>query len=164
MWVKRLLLILFMLFLPIAHAADYYADIEAEVDETGFIVIKGDTNHPSLLTEGTEEHTSKKQSYWLFDISTEEIFSNYFVLLSLPEGASVNYVKSSGNFRIESVGKGLAVRVFGENEKMSIKVQYQIVDYKKRYIGIIITSSIVISVAPLDRLKESLVEPVPAIK
>lgn len=144
--VKRYLLslIIALLFLPIVSAGDYYADIEISVDESGLAAIKGESNYLNFITEGTDRYTSKKQSYWLFELSTEEVFSDYFVLVRLPEGASVNYVKSSGNFRIENLGERLGVRVFGQDEEMSIKIQYQIVKSEKSYIGIIITLSIVI--------------------
>jgi len=133
-----LFLITSLLFLPIGYSIDYYADVEIEVDESGFVSIKGNTNHPDLLTEATGEYTSKKQLFWLFNLSTEETFSNYISSLSLPDGASINYVKASGNFRIENKGGGLIIKSFGQDEKISIIVQYQLSKEKEHYIGLII--------------------------
>jgi len=138
--VERYLLFLItgLLFLPIGYSIDYYADIEIEVDKTGFVSIKGNTNHPDLLTVATGEYTSKKQLFWLFNLSTEETFSNYVVSVILPEDSSINYVKSLGVFRIEERGGRLAVNSFGENEKISIIAQYQVAKDRDNYIGVMI--------------------------
>ena len=123
--VKKLL-ILILLFLPIAYAADYYADIDINVDEAGFVTIDGSTNHPNLLVENSQLYTSKEQSLWLLNITKQEEFSDYVYSLNLPGSASINYIKSSGFFRIESTNGKLHIKGFGENKPFSILVQYQI--------------------------------------
>jgi uncharacterized membrane protein len=45
--------------------------------------------------------------------------------LTLPKGSSINYIKSSGSIRIEESLGNLIVRGFGENESLSIVIQYQ---------------------------------------
>ena len=104
--VKRLLLLI-LLFLPIAYAADYYADISINVDESGFVTIEGSTDHAHLLAEDTQIYTSKKQSYWLLNITKQETFSDFIYSLNLPSSASINYIKSSGSFRIETNNRKL---------------------------------------------------------
>jgi len=94
-------LILILLFLPIVYAQDYYADIEINVDDAGFVTINGQTNHPNLLIENSPIYTSKKQDYWLLNITLNEEFSEYVYSVDLPTSASINYIKSSGFFRIE---------------------------------------------------------------
>ena len=140
---KYLFFVVFVFFLQIAYAEDYYADLEISVDNMGFVTIDGNTNYPGLLSDSTEKYTSKKQSYWLLDISTNDVFSDYFISVNLPEGASVNYIKSSGNFRIEGKGDRLAVNAFGHNKPLSIIVQYQAKKKASSYVGVLVVALIV---------------------
>ncbi len=121
-----LLIIQTTMYLPSISAQNYYADITIEVDSSGFVTIDGTTNHPDLLIENTEIYTLKKQSYWLLNITNEDIFSDYIYDLTLPKGSSINYIKSSGFISIEEDKGNLFIRGFGENESFSILVQYQI--------------------------------------
>ena len=100
-------------------ADNYYADITINVDNSGFVTIEGTTNHPDLLAENTEIYTSKKQSYWLLNITKDEIFSDFVYVVTLPEGASINYVKSSSFIRIEEDLGSLVVKGFGQNKTFS---------------------------------------------
>jgi len=120
------MLFLFILYLPSAHADDYYADVTIDIDDSGFVTIDGITNHPDLLAEDTEVYTSKKQSYWLLNITKDGVFSDYIFVLTLPEGSSINYIKSSGSIRIEEDFGKLTVKGFGQNNSLSVIIQYQI--------------------------------------
>jgi uncharacterized membrane protein len=104
----------------------YYADISITVDSSGFVSIQGLTNYPNISTFETQEYTSKQQSYWLLNITKKELFSEYVFDLRLPEDSSINYIKSSGSIRIEENQGNLLVKGFGENESLSIIIQYQI--------------------------------------
>jgi uncharacterized membrane protein len=119
------LLIVTITFLSSVHAENYYADISIDVDSGGFVTIDGITNHPDLLVKNTEIYTSKKQSYWLLNITIEDVFSDFIYVLTLPEGSSINYIKSSGSLRIEENQGNLQVKGFGDNESFSLSVQYQ---------------------------------------
>jgi uncharacterized membrane protein len=121
-----LTLIFTIICLPITSAETYYADITIDVDQYGFITIDGVTNHPNLLEKNTENYTSKKQSFWLVNITKEGNFSDFVYVLTLPQSSSINYIKSSGSIRIEENQGKLIIRGFGENEPFSIQVQYQI--------------------------------------
>jgi uncharacterized membrane protein len=118
-------LILSILYFSSAQADAYYADISIDVDSSGFVTIDGVTNHPDLLVKNSEIYTSKKQGYWLLNITKKEIFSDFIYILSLPEKSSINYIKSSGFISIEEDEGNLLVKGFGENESLSILVQYQ---------------------------------------
>ena len=118
--------LLLIIYLPSISAEDYYADVTIVVDSSGFVTIEGVTNHPDLLAKNTEIYTSKKQSYWLLNITKEELFTDFIYVLTLPEGSSINYIKSSGFIRIEETQGDLLVKGFGENESFSVQVQYQI--------------------------------------
>jgi uncharacterized membrane protein len=120
-----LFLFLSIIYLPAICARDYYADITIDVDSSGFVTIDGTTNHPDLLINDTEIYTLKKQSYWLLNITKEGVFSDFVYALTLPEGSSINYIKSSGFIRIEENQGNLLVNGFGENESFSIIIQYQ---------------------------------------
>jgi len=115
-----------IIFIPSISAQNYYADVTIEVDSSGFVTIDGITNHPDLLIENTEIYTSKKQSYWLLNITKEDVFSDFIYELILPKGSTINYIKSSGFIGIEENQGNLFVRGFGENETFSVIIQYQI--------------------------------------
>jgi uncharacterized membrane protein len=123
-----LIIILFIssiFYLSSVQAESYYADISIDVDSSGFVTIDGITNHPDLLVKNSEIYTSKKQSYWLLNITKEDVFSDFIYILTLPEKSSINYIKSSGFISIEEDEGNLVVKGFGENESFSILVQYQ---------------------------------------
>lgn len=120
-------LLIQMIYLPIISAQDYYADVTIDVDASGFVTIDGITNYPNLLENNTDMYTSKKQSNWLLNITKDENFTDFVYALTLPEGSSINYIKTSGSIRIEEFQGKLIVKGFGENEPFLIQVQYQIV-------------------------------------
>ena len=117
---------LLLLLSPVVCADDYYADINIDVDDSGFVTIDGVTNYPELLMEDTELYTSKNQSYWLLNVTKEGNFSDFVYSLTLPGGSSINYIKSSGSIRIEEDSGKLIVKGFGQDESFSIVVQYQV--------------------------------------
>jgi uncharacterized membrane protein len=119
-------LLFLIICLPSTFAEDYYADVIIDVDSSGFVTIEGVTNYPDLLVKNTDIYTSKKQSYWLINITKDENFTDFVYVLNLPVDSSINYIKSSGSIRIEENQGKLIVRGFGENEPISIVVQYQI--------------------------------------
>ena len=120
-----LFLFLSIIYSPSICAQDYYADITIDVDSSGFVTIDGITNYPDLLINDTEIYTLKKQSYWLLNITKEDVFSDFVYVLTLPESSSINYIKTSGFIRIEENQGNLLVKGFGENESFSIIIQYQ---------------------------------------
>jgi uncharacterized membrane protein len=126
---KRILLctlLILIIYLPTTSAQDYYADINIDVYSYGFVTIDGTTNYPDLLAKDTEVYTLKKQSYWFLNITKDGDFSDFVYVLTLPKGASINYIKNTGFIRIEEDQGKLIINGFGENEIFSIKVQYQI--------------------------------------
>ena len=120
-----LLLVVASIF-PVLPAEEYYADLTIDVDTSGVVTIDGISNHPDLLIENTERYTSKKQSYWLLNITKNETFSDFLYAVTLPGGSSINYLKSSGSIRIEEEEGNLIVKGFGQNTSFSVIVQYQI--------------------------------------
>jgi uncharacterized membrane protein len=120
------LICLMIISSPLITAIDYYADITIELDSSGFVTIDGITNHPNLLIKNTEIYTSKKQNYWLLNITKDDVFSDFIFDLTMPKGSTINYIKSSGFIGIEENNGNLFVRGFGENETFSVLIQYQI--------------------------------------
>lgn len=115
-----------LLLMPYVYAAGYYADLKVDIDAQDYVTIKGNTNHPSILTESTDKLISKTQGKRLLEIKTQEQFSQYIIELNFPSSTAINYVKSEGLFRIESsIGK-LTLVTFAENKPIDIKIQYQI--------------------------------------
>lgn len=117
---------LILLLFPNVYAEYYYADVEITVDNSGFVTIDGITNHPDLLINNTELYTSKKQSYWLLNITKGDVFSDFVYTVTLPISSSINYVKTSGSMRIEEEQGQLTISGFGQNKSFSIIVQYQV--------------------------------------
>jgi len=104
----------------------YYADVTITVDASGFVTIDGLTDYPGLLVKDTQNYTSKQQSIWLLNITKVGQFSEFVYVLTLPKGSLINYIKASGSIRIEENQGSLVIRGFGENDSLSIVVQYQI--------------------------------------
>jgi uncharacterized membrane protein len=110
---------------------DYYADVVVDLDEAGSVTISGTANHPLLAARSTDSLTSKRGAYWLFNLTLpkDDLFSDYVFELQLPQGAGVNYVKTSGKFRIATDGDRITVKGVGSNESLSVVVQYQLKEY-----------------------------------
>lgn len=124
-----IILFVFLIFIfshPIICAQNYYADIEISVDESGVVDIEGISNHPDLLVQNSHLYTYKKQSYWLLNITKEEVFSDYIYVLTLPEGSKINHIKTSGFRGIEEEDGKLIISGAGQNESLSVVVQYQV--------------------------------------
>lgn len=117
--------VFFILYVP-SVCSDYYADIDIRVDDSGVVSINGKTDHPDLLAENSELYTFKKQSYWLLNITKNEVFSDYIYVLTLPQGSTINYIKSSGFSGIKEESGSLIITGSGGDEPLSIVVQYQI--------------------------------------
>jgi uncharacterized membrane protein len=110
-------------FSTYVHAQSYYADTSINLDETGLAVIIGQSNHPLLSSQETQALTSKKGSYWLFNLTTKESFSDYFVSIDFPKDVEINYIKAKGTFRITQ-DQNLKLIVSGSKEPVEIIVQY----------------------------------------
>jgi len=106
----------------------YYADVVFDVSESGSVVVSGRANHPMLKSQVIDSFTSKRGGYWLLNITLPQgdVFSDYVYVVRLPQGASVNYVKSTGSWRITTEGGRIAVSGVGGNETLGVVVQYQI--------------------------------------
>lgn len=127
LFISFVFLVFFSTFsVSFVKAEQYYADITINVDNSGFVTISGNTNHPDLIVENTEFYTSKKQSNWILNITINDVFSNYNYFLKLPKGASINSFNSSDNYRIYESQGSLIVEGFGENKPFSLIVYYQI--------------------------------------
>jgi uncharacterized membrane protein len=118
--------IVLSLILPILPVKSYYADVTIMVDTSGFVTIDGLTDYPDLLIKDTQNYTSKQHSIWLLNITKEGPFSEFVYVLTLPKGSLINYIKASGSIRIEENQGSLIIRGFGENDSLSIVLQYQI--------------------------------------
>lgn len=119
-------LLLFLVFSPLLSAAQYYADIEIDVTDSGFVTIDGLTNHPDLLIINTQNYTYKTQEKWVLNITKNDIFSDFFFNILLPPGASIYQINTSATTWIEEESNRLTIKGFVQNESLSINVDYQI--------------------------------------
>ncbi len=62
----------------------------------------------------------------MLNITKNEVFSDYIYVLTLPQGSTINYIKSSGFSGIKEESGSLIITGSGGNESLSIVVQYQI--------------------------------------
>ncbi len=139
-------LIILVIYLPSVHAKDYYADITIDVDSSGYVTIDGNTGYPGLLIKDTQIYTSKSQSYWVLNITKEEVFNDFFYILTLPEGSYINYIRSSGFIKIGENQGNLVVTGWGVNESLSIQVQYQIEKLSDKSITSMILDNTILTV------------------
>ena len=137
---------------PLVCAENYYADIEINVDDSGVVDIEGISNHPDLLVKNSQLYTYKKQSYWLLNITKNEVFSDYIYVLTLPEGSKINHIKTSGFRGIEEESGKLIISGAGQNESLSVVVQYQIISNEQSSVDFIILSILIISIIILTGL------------
>jgi uncharacterized membrane protein len=121
-----LVAILIILIIPILHAEDYYADLDITVNSSGYVTIQGISNFANLTVVNSPGYTSKNQQYWTLNITKKEIFAEYLYKVTLPPGSSINYFKSTGLISIREDQGSLMVTGMGENETLSIIIQYQI--------------------------------------
>lgn len=121
-----ILLGIFSLFicLPV-FSEEYYADVTIEVDYNGEVTISGQTNHPQLLIEKTQNYTSKDGTYWTLNISISDIFSDYIFDVSFPEGTVINYLKVPSSFRIETYNGRLHLIGTGQEKPLFVVIQYR---------------------------------------
>jgi len=169
-FVITILLFLAIIYLPSICAEEYYADITIDVDSFGYVTIEGTTNYPNLTVKDTEIYTSKKQSNWLLNITKKEIFSEFIYTLTLPQGSSINYLNASGFINIKENQGYLLITGYGENESLSIIIQYQTEKTSDNnlfgldFVNIILITAIVIMAIILifylfkERKKEALTE------
>jgi len=127
-----LALIFFLSMIACAVFAQYYADIRIDISESGLVTISGTTNHPLLKTGTSEDFTSKSGRYWLFKIDINEVFSDFVYSISLPENASINYIKVPGPMMIENDLGRLSVKGTGHEKPFQVIIQYS-VDEKKEF-------------------------------
>ncbi|MFH1055597.1 MAG: MarR family transcriptional regulator [Candidatus Altiarchaeota archaeon] len=147
---KALWLFAILLAASSACAQEYYADVSVDVNSAGVATITGRENHLALASRTTDSLTQKRGSYWLFNLTLpkDDVFAEYVYEVNLPEGASVNYVKALGQFRIATDGGRISVRGTGEGEPMSVIIQYQIAAAQKDdYMTYMIAAAIVLLIA-----------------
>lgn len=118
--------ILCFIVFPSVLTTGYYADIHISIDASGFVDIKGDTNHPDLLVTGSEQYTLKKESIWLFNMTKNDSFSGLVFTLYLPKGSSISHIQSSAAIRIKEEAGRLVVTGFAENTNFILLVQYEV--------------------------------------
>ena len=124
---KYLAFLLIAAYLAAAvSAASYYADVTFDIDSSGFVQIRGLTNHPSLAAKETDEFTSKKGKFWLLNITLDNDFSDFAYAVYLPKDAAVNYAKSPTPLRIGSENGKTFVKGYGKDSRLEVIVQYSI--------------------------------------
>ena len=124
---KVFLLFLLFLLIPFNFANNYYADLEIDILDDGSTTIIGITNYNELKNiTNSQIYTSKQGEYWLFNLTTNQLFEDFIFKLNLPENVEINYIKTTPHFRIEDSGDSLSIVGLGSNKELNILVQYKI--------------------------------------
>ena len=127
-------------------AQEFYADLEITLDESGFVTIDGITNYPDLVVKDSQAYTFKEQEYWAFDLSIEKSF-DFVYILKLPENSEINFINTSGQFRIKTENDNLIIQCYGEDEPLNIFVQYQIKKSEQNNFYIVLLIGIILIVS-----------------
>ena len=125
---------------------EFYADLEITLDESGFVTIDGITNYPDLIVKDSQMYTFKEQEYWAFDLSIEKSF-DFVYILKLPENSEINFINTSGQFRIKTENDNLIIQCYGEDEPLNIFVQYQIKKSEQNNFYIVLLIGIILIVS-----------------
>ena len=116
----------FFIAQSLVSAQELFADVTIDISDSGFVTITGTTNHPNLLVDDNQSFTSKIKDNWYFNITKDEIFSEYIFKVLLPIDSSIYDVKSSGTVWIGEESNRLAIYGLGENKNISININYQL--------------------------------------
>jgi uncharacterized membrane protein len=112
----------------------YYADISIDIDNQGNIQINGISNHPFFNNETDPNlFITKSKGYWLLNITTNDIFSNYIYTINLPKNAEINYIKTQSKFRLTTDYNSLKIIGYAENNIIDLVIQYQIKQNTNQY-------------------------------
>jgi uncharacterized membrane protein len=128
----------------------YYADLVFDIDREGYVAISGTNNlEENITTLRSSEYTSKEKNIWTFEYSLEPILDTFVFEVILPEGATIKYIKTTPDMRIDQSENRLKIIGSGEQRKLNIILQYELKDsitnssYLKEY-SIIAISAILI--------------------
>jgi uncharacterized membrane protein len=103
----------------------YYGDLQIDVNEFGKTTITGTTDYDDLIITNSDMYTSKAGSVWTFELNVPETFSDYIFELNLPNGANINYIKTTPTFRIANGdNNNIEIIGIGKNRELNILVQY----------------------------------------
>jgi len=120
------IIISFFIAQSLVSAQELFADVTIDISDSGFVTITGTTNHPSLLVDDNQSFTSKIKDNWYFNITKDEIFSEYIFKVLLPIGSSIYDVKSSGTVWIGEELDRLVIYSLGQNKSISLNINYQL--------------------------------------
>jgi len=125
----------FLVFLlaSAASAQTYYADVAFDVGDGGQVRVSGLSNHPGLSEGADDGLTAKSGAYWVFNLTLpqEDIFSDHVYEVVLPAGASVNYVKTKGQFSIGTKDGRMIVSGNERDSPLQVIIQYRIADERE---------------------------------
>ncbi|HOD89610.1 MAG TPA: winged helix-turn-helix transcriptional regulator [archaeon] len=118
-------IILYLIYLPYTFAQEnYLADLKFTIQEDGLVLISGETNYNPLNISQTNEFTTKKGEYWIFEIKTQDVFKNFYYEIYLPKNSEINYIKSENKIRITTIDDRVKIIGYGDNNFIQIMFQY----------------------------------------
>lgn len=112
-------------------AAQYYADVTLDVEETGAVTVSGVSNHPELAAGTTHAFTSKNKEYWLLNVTAPNL-DEFLITVKLPAGAELNYVSAKSAVGISSEGERVVLKRIGSNSSVELVAQYRLADQVQR--------------------------------
>lgn len=124
--------ILFLFLLNNIFAQNYYANIDIYLQNDGKITIKGLTNYePFQNILNSHQFTSKNGEYWTLNLNSNETFDSYLFNLYLPNGAILNYIKTTKNIKFDEKDGKILIIGKDTNKELRLLAQYKILDDNK---------------------------------
>jgi len=121
--------ILFILFVTTVSAA-YTADVTIDVFKDGTVKISGESNHELLQNRVYDTLTTKEGSYWVLNLTTEEVFSEYKYEINLPKNTKINYL---GVYSVDTFEEENGFKLKGTVKNKPFKV---VIQYKQKIVSI----------------------------
>ncbi len=129
---KKKIIFIFLLslfLLNFIYSSDYYLDSNIQIFNDGSVNINSITNLDYLKNiSHSQKYTSKKEEYWIFNLTTNEVFSEYIYELTLPENSQINYIKTTPNIRFENENNKIKIIGIGNHMPLEILIQYKILN------------------------------------
>ncbi len=127
-------ILLLSIFLSPIFAEEFHVDVKIEINDSDWVEISGITNHPKLIIGKTQDYISINSDYHILNITLEDSISGYAYDISFPINAVITPIEVSGDFRMETKERRLHLIGTGENEPLTIIVQYNFGDEHEQLI------------------------------
>lgn len=123
-------LILFLLFQVYGLSSPFYANLEINANQGGFLSFSGATNYKNFSNIlNTREYTTIDKNQIMINITSKVNFTSYFFKFKYPLNAKINFIRSTKNIKITETNNQILITGFGGNEPIIFITQYSIKNF-----------------------------------